>query len=50
MNLNFKTIIGLFLIGGIGYAIYTGQLDGFLNDFGGALGSGGSAANDVPMD
>ncbi|MCP4809319.1 MAG: hypothetical protein GY913_11925 [Proteobacteria bacterium] len=50
MNLDFKTNIGILLIGGIGYAIYTGQMDGFLDGFGGALGSGGSAANNVPME
>lgn len=48
--MNFKTVIGLILVAGIGYAIYTGQLGGFLDDFGGALGSGGSAAQNVPQE
>lgn len=50
MEINFKTVIALVFVAGMGYAWYTGLLGEFVGGFGGKLGSGGNAANQVPMD
>lgn len=47
VELNFKNIALLMVIAGGIYAWYSGLLDGFLGDFGGALGKGGTEARQV---
>jgi hypothetical protein len=45
--MSFKNMAALAFLAGIGWAIYTGQLSGFLSGLGGGLGSGGAAAQQV---
>ena len=47
MNLDFKKVAAVVFLLGIGYAWYSGMLDGFLDGFGGQLGQGGKAAMEV---
>lgn len=45
--MKFKQIAILIVLGGLGYAVYTGQVGGFLDNLGGTMGSTMEAAQDV---